>query len=85
MLSKLELEETTARGKEYLELLQRTNADSIDYKHRGERGREEQAKFAKADLTLKLLPILDDFDHAQKAMPSEIEEAIWPKFCAMTE
>lgn len=79
MQPNLELEETTAREKEYLDLLQRTQADFINYKHRVEREREEQEKFAKADLILKLLPILDDFNRAQEAMPPEISEADWAR------
>jgi molecular chaperone GrpE len=79
MQPSLELEEITTREKEYLDLLQRTQADFINYKHRVEREREEQAKFAKADLILKLLPILDDFNRAQEAMPPEISEADWAR------
>jgi len=79
MQPKLELEETTDREKEYLDLLQRTQADFINYRHRVEREREEQAKFAKADLVLKLLPILDDFNRAQQAMPPQIAEADWAR------
>ena len=79
MQPKLELEEVTAREKEYLDLLQKTQADFINYKHRVEEERDVQSKFAKADLILKLLPVLDDFDRAQEAMPPEIAEADWAK------
>jgi len=79
MQPKLELEETTDREKEYLNLLQRTQVDFINYRHRVEREREEQAKFAKADLILKLLPILDDFNRAQEAMSPQIAEADWAR------
>src|SRR5512136_945249 len=79
MESRPELEETTAREKEYLDLLQRNRADFINYKRRVEREREEQARFAEAELILKLLPILDDFNRAQRAMPPEITEADWAK------
>ena len=79
MESRPELEETTAKEKEYLELLQRSQADFINYKRRVEREREEQAKFAEAELISKLLPILDDFNRAQRAMPPEIAEADWAR------
>ncbi len=85
MQPKLELEETTAREKEYLDLLQRTQADFINYKHRVEQEREEQAKFAKADLILKLLPILDDFNRAQETMPPEIAKADWARGIELIE
>jgi molecular chaperone GrpE len=85
MQLKQELEETTEREKEYLDLLQRTQADFINYKHRVERERDEQAKFAKADLILKLLPVLDDFSHAQETMPREIAKADWAKGIKLIE
>jgi len=77
MRPKLEVEERTDREQEYLDLLQRTQADFINYKRRAEREREEQAKFAKADLILKLLPVLDDFNRAREAMPPEVASTDW--------
>ena len=79
MQSKQVLEKMTTGEKDYLDLLQRTQADFTNYRHRVEREREEQAKFAKADLVLKLLPVLDDFDRARQAMPVEIARADWAR------
>jgi len=79
MQSQQELEERTAKEEEYLDLLQRTQADFINYKRRVEREREEQTKFANADLILKLLPVLDDLNRAEKVMPKEIAKADWAK------
>ena len=77
MRPKLEVEERTDREQEYLDLLQRTQADFINYKRRVEREREEQAKFAKADLILKLLPVLDDLNRAREAMPPGVASTEW--------
>ena len=85
MQPKQELEETTAAEKDYLDLLQRVQADFINYKHRVERERDEQAKFAKADLILKLLPVLDDFSRAQETMPPEVASSDWAKGIELVE
>ncbi len=79
MQSKQELEEVAGRGEEYLDLFQRTQADFINYKQRVEREREEQAKLTKADLILRLLPVLDDFTRAQETMPQEVTRTDWAK------
>jgi molecular chaperone GrpE len=79
MQSQQELEERTAKEEEYLDLLQRTQADFINYKHRVEREREEQTKFANADLILKLLPVLDNLNRAVETMSQEIARADWAK------
>lgn len=73
------IEEVTAREREYLDLLQRTRADFINYKRRVEQEQDERSKFAKADLIVKLLPVLDDFRRAQEAMSPEIADAEWVK------
>ena len=77
MLLEQELKEITGKQEQYIDLLQRTQADFIGYKRRVEREREERAKFAKADLILKLLPILDDFERGEQSMPDEISESDW--------
>ena len=79
MLLEQELKERTGKEEQYIDLLQRTQADFINYKHWIEREREEQAKFANADLILKLLPILDDFDRAKQSMPEDIAETDWTR------
>lgn len=85
MQSKQLLEDTTMREKDYLDLLQMTQADFINYKHRVERERAEQAKFAKADLVLKLVPVLDDLNRARQAMPAKIARADWARGIELIE
>ncbi|TET12722.1 MAG: nucleotide exchange factor GrpE [Dehalococcoidia bacterium] len=55
-----EPEGTNAEVEEYRDLLQRLQADFINYKRRVEREREEQTRSSNKALILKLLPILDD-------------------------
>ena len=46
----------------YLEQLQRLQAEFHNYRRRTERERAETYQLAKGDLILKLLPVLDDFE-----------------------
>jgi len=58
---------------EYLEQLQRLQAEFLNYKKRVERERKELSKFIKAELIRKLLPIIDDFERfIQNHQDSEI-------------
>lgn len=72
-----ELDEANRKGQEYLQLLQRVQADFINYRRRIEQERAEQAKYAKTDIVLKLLPVLDDFDRALAAVPPEAAGSDW--------
>jgi len=78
-------EEAIVEENEYLDLLRRTQADFVNYKRRVERERDEQAGFAKADLVLKLLPVLDDFNRAQAVMPVEISHTDWARGIGLIE
>ena len=61
------------------EMLQRVQADFVNYRRRSEEEREEHQKYANSRLILKLIPVLDDFnlaiDHAagSEADPSWLE------------
>ena len=58
-------------------MLQRAQADLINYKRRTEEEREEQQKHANSRLINKLLPVVDDFnlaiDHASRPRPDDAE------------
>ena len=74
-----EVEDSTRGKDQFREMLQRVQADFINYKRRAEEEREEQQKHSNSRLILKFLPVLDDFnlaiDHASKseADPSWME------------
>ncbi|MCL4459182.1 MAG: nucleotide exchange factor GrpE [Chloroflexi bacterium] len=72
-----ELEEANRKGEEYLKLLQRVQADFINYKRRVEQEKEEGLKFTKANIILKILPVLDDFDRALEATPENRFNSNW--------
>ena len=68
---KAEVDESSKARDQFMETLQRVQADFVNYKRRTEEEREEQQKYANSRLILKLLPVLDDFnlaiDHASKS------------------
>lgn len=72
-----ELDEANRKGQEYLSLLQRVQADFVNYRRRVEQERGESLQAGKAQLALRILPILDDFDRGIKARPAELSRNEW--------
>ncbi|MGQ9675244.1 MAG: nucleotide exchange factor GrpE [Chloroflexota bacterium] len=71
------LKEETRRADEHRDLLQRVQADFINYKRRTEQERAEQVKFANSMLILKILPILDDFERAAETVQADLAGLNW--------
>jgi molecular chaperone GrpE len=71
------LEEERAKCEANLAGWQRAQADFINYKRFVEQEKAEIYKQANASLILSLLPVLDDFERALSAIPSEIEKQNW--------
>ena len=82
---KAELEEANRKGLEYLQLLQRVQADFVNYRRRVDQERAEQAKYAKSDVVLKLLAVLDDFERALSATPADQANSEWVQGIAIIE
>lgn len=80
-----ELEEANKTGQEYLQLLQRVQADFNNYRRRAEQQRLDQMNSAKASVVLKVLPVLDDFDRALEAMPEEALNSDWGQGIALID
>ena len=57
----LEAEELSEDQPQYLDMLQRVQADFVNYKRRANEEREEQQKYANSRLVLRILPVLDEF------------------------
>lgn len=76
----LDAEGVEKEKKQLIEVLQRSQADFINFKRRTEEEREEQQKYANSRLILKLLPVLDEFrlaiDHASPQAGSAWLEGI---------
>ena len=71
-----QLEESQREVDQFRNLLQRVQADSVNYKRRVEEEREELQKRANANLVIRLLPVLDDFERALQHIP--IDDALSP-------
>ncbi|MDP9212110.1 MAG: nucleotide exchange factor GrpE [bacterium] len=55
----------------------RLQADFSNFRRRTEEERLEVAALARTDLTLKLLPVIDNFDRAAKHVPEAVEKDPW--------
>lgn len=72
-----DLEETRSKEREFRNLLQRVQADFINYRRRVEQERAEQAVAERIAVYRSILPVLDDFDRAIKSIPPELERNDW--------
>jgi molecular chaperone GrpE len=72
-----ELEESRAKEAEYLDGWQRARAELANARKRFQREREQAYANAKADLLIRLLPVLDDFDRAFESLPDDPSTATW--------
>ena len=72
-----DLDEANSKAEEYKNLLQRVQADFVNYRRRVEQEKQEFSQYAKGDLLLKLLPVLDDFELALGSIPPEEKERDW--------
>lgn len=80
-----ELDEANRTGQEYLQLLQRVQADFNNFRRRAEQQKTEQASAVKSEMVLKILPVLDDFDRALEAMPENDKTSDWGQGIALIE
>lgn len=61
----------------YLEELQRERASFINFRRRTEQERENWNRDANAALIFNILPVLDDFERAKDAVPSDQSDSAW--------
>ena len=66
-----------AQADEYLDDLRRERAAFQNYKRRQENERIELRQMAVAGLVLQILPIVDDFERALRAVPEEQSDQPW--------
>jgi len=67
------LAEQTARAEEYLQLLQRTQADFENFRRRTRQEKEEAQKYCSWRLITNLLPVLDNFERAMTAGGDDLQ------------
>ena len=68
---------STTPGDQSMELLQRVQADFINFRRRANEEREEMQKYANSRLILKLIPVMDDFNLAIDHVSGSEASAPW--------
>ncbi len=72
-----ELEQERIRSSEYLDQAQRTRAELINYRRRMEQEMQTVRRFAAENLISRILPVIDDFQRANEAVPAEERDTPW--------
>lgn len=72
-----ELARERERSDGYLEELQRERASFINYRRRMEQEKESWSREANAALIFNILPVLDDFERARGAIPTDQQGSAW--------
>ena len=72
-----QLEEAQREVDQFRNLLQRVQAESVNYKRRMEEEREDLRQRANTNLVLKLLPVLDDYKRALDYIPQDENIVSW--------
>jgi len=74
---RMELAETRAKEKEYLDGWQRARAELSNARKRFQREQQQAYANAKADVLIRLLPIVDDFERAFETLPEDLSSRGW--------
>lgn len=80
-----EVSRLTAERDDYLDQLQRSRAEFINYKRRNDQERAQLRQFVARDVLAQFLPVIDDFDRALVSVPDEERETGWMKGVAMIQ
>jgi molecular chaperone GrpE len=72
-----ELEESKEKQAEYLDGWQRARAELANARKRFQREQQQSYTNAKADVLVRLLPIMDDLERAFDAVPQDLSDAGW--------
>lgn len=79
------LAKAVAERDDYLDQLQRSRAEFINYKRRNDQERAQLRQFVARDVLAQFLPVIDDFDRALMSVPDEERETGWMKGVAMIQ
>jgi molecular chaperone GrpE len=74
-----ELAQAIAERDDYLDQLQRSRAEFLNFKRRNELERAQLRQFVARDVLAQFLPVVDDFERALAAIPAEEHESSWMK------
>ena len=76
---KKQFEECQKQKEEYLNGWKRERADFLNYKKEEMERIGELIKYANEELILKIIPILDNFELAEKKLSGDLKENEWVK------
>jgi molecular chaperone GrpE len=71
------IEKLIAQRDEYLDQLQRSRAEFINYRKRTDAERIKLGEIVTATTLSQFLPVLDDFDRAMSAVPDDTSDSGW--------
>ncbi len=80
-----QLQHVTGERDEYLDQLQRSRAEFINFRRRTEQERAMLRQLVTRDVLAQFLPVVDDIQRALAAMPEAERESGWVKGVAMIE
>ena len=86
-LDEMRVESERQRGASdlYRDMLQRSQADYLNYKRRVEAEREGKSVAVRAEAILAFLPIVDDLERALTHLPAEVKDQGWAQGLALIE
>lgn len=80
-----ELAIVMAERDDYLDQLQRSRAEFVNFKRRNDQERAQLRQFVSRDVLSQFLPVIDDLDRALAAIPEEEHESGWVKGVSMIQ
>jgi molecular chaperone GrpE len=80
-----QLETARAEAEQYKNLLQRVQADFVNYKRRVDAEQENRAEAIRAETIRAFLPLVDDFQRALAHLPSEVSKEGWAQGFALID
>ncbi len=79
------LAQVAAERDDYLDQLQRSRAEFLNFKRRSDVERGQLRQFVSRDVLAQFLPVIDDFERALATLPEEERENGWAKGFAMIQ
>jgi len=80
-----ELAEQKSKTEEYLNALQRSQAEFANYRRRTEQEKQDLGKYANATLFCDILPVVDDLELALNHIPEKYAKSDWVEGVRMVE
>jgi molecular chaperone GrpE len=80
-----ELTQVTAERDDYLDQLQRSRAEFVNFKRRNEQERGQLRQFVARDVLAQFLPVIDDFERALATLPDDDRENGWARGFSMIQ